>query len=89
MPEAAPGWNDVRRIADELELKIHLAGMEARDRWRALQPRIAELETKLASASERTGRLVADELSSIATAIRRLRDDITTPGGCCGGDKDG
>ena len=31
-------WDEVRQIADELELKIHVAGMDARDRWQTLRP---------------------------------------------------
>jgi hypothetical protein len=29
---------DVRRLRDEVRLKLHLAGMDARDRWHALEP---------------------------------------------------
>jgi len=46
MTEQTPTWDEVRRIADELELKIHLAGMDARDRWRDLKPRLAEIENR-------------------------------------------
>jgi ElaB/YqjD/DUF883 family membrane-anchored ribosome-binding protein len=69
-------WNDLRRIADELELKIHLAGMDARDRWQALRPRLAELERTIAHTGERAGKLVTDELSAVGKALRQLRDDI-------------
>jgi len=69
-------WDEVRRIADELELKIHLAGMDARDRWRALQPRIVEIERALTRAGQRAGDTVERELASVGAALRRLRDDI-------------
>jgi ElaB/YqjD/DUF883 family membrane-anchored ribosome-binding protein len=73
-------WEDLRRIADELELKLHLAGMEARDRWQALRPRLAALEQKLADSSERASKIVAEELSSLGKALRKLRDDLARPG---------
>jgi hypothetical protein len=72
-------WNDVRRLADELELKIHLAGMEARDRWRELQPRLVEMEKSLAESGKRAGEVVERELSAIGAALRRLRDDLAKP----------
>ena len=69
-------WDDIRRIADEVGLKLHLAGMEARDRWRALEPRLAELEKTLAKVGQRASAAVDQELSSIGAALRRLRDDL-------------
>jgi hypothetical protein len=53
MNEQASMWDDVRRIADEVELKIHLAGMDARDRWHELQPRLAEIEKSITKAGQR------------------------------------
>jgi len=72
----APTLDDVRRIADELKLKIHLAGMEVRDRWNELQPRLAEVEATIAREGERAGKLVAAQIASIGTALRELRDEI-------------
>jgi len=69
-------WDDVRRIVDELELKIHLAGMDARDRWRSLQPRLAKVEQAIEERSERVSRKVTEELKAIGTALRELRDEI-------------
>lgn len=77
MNEQPSTWDEVRRIADELELKIHLAGMDARDRWRALQPRIAEVEKSISSAGKRASDVVERELSAIGDALRRLRDDVS------------
>ena len=72
-----PGnWDDVRRIADEIELKIHLAGMDARDRWRSLQPRIVELEKTISRAGKRAGSVIDHEVDVIADALHRLRDDV-------------
>jgi hypothetical protein len=75
-PEWRVDWDGVRRIADELELEIHLAGMEARDRWRALQPRIVEFEHRLAREGARASEVVTQELSAIGAALKRLRDDL-------------
>lgn len=70
-------WDEVRRLADELEVQIHLAGMEARDRWRDLKPRLAELEKALERTTERVGDVIAKELSAVGKALRQLRDDVT------------
>lgn len=69
-------WTEVRRLADELELKIHLASMDARDRWQMLKPRLTELERKLASTGERVAAVLQDEIGAVAKALHTLRDDL-------------
>ncbi len=69
-------WDDVRRLADELELQIHLAGMEARDRWRAIEPRLEQLEKDVMHVSARAEDVVVHELHEVRDALRALRDDV-------------
>lgn len=66
-------WQEVRRMAVELELRLHLAGIAARDRWHALQPRVAQLEQALVRSGERASEIVDRERSAIAAVLRRLR----------------
>ncbi|HEY5920282.1 MAG TPA: hypothetical protein VIV11_01370 [Kofleriaceae bacterium] len=68
--------DEMRQLADELELQLHLAGMEARDRWRALQPEIEELERLFEASGARVSHAVERQLTSLLGALRRLRDDI-------------
>ncbi len=69
-------WDEIRRLADELDVKIHLAGMDARDRWHELQPRLAELEKTLEHSGERVVDTVEHELGEVRTALRALRDEV-------------
>lgn len=69
-------WDDVRRIVDELEVKIHLAGMDARDRWHAIQPKLVKLERTIERKSQSTSHAVTQELSAIGNALRELRDQV-------------
>jgi len=66
-------WQEVRRVAVEFELRLHLAGIAARDRWHALQPRVARLEQALVRSGERASEIVDRERSAIAAVLRRLR----------------
>lgn len=70
------GWDDLRRAADQLELEIHLGTMEARDRWRALRPKLEELERKISAAGSRAGHAIAREIASLAELVRGLRNGI-------------
>jgi hypothetical protein len=74
-------WDDVRRIAEELELKMHLAGMDVRDRWHELQPRLAEVQKVIAREGERAGKLVVTQISSLGKALQELRNEIESKRG--------
>ena len=39
-------------LSDEVRLKMHLASMDARDKWRALEPEIADAKKRAKIASE-------------------------------------
>lgn len=66
-------WDDVKRTAEEIELEIHLAGMDVRDRWRDLKPRLEQL---LARSSKRASEAIDRELVSMRDALQRLRSDL-------------
>lgn len=76
-----PTWDDVRRIAEELELKMHLAGMDMRDRWNELQPRLAEIQKVIAREGERAGKLVVTQISSLGKALQELRNELESKHG--------
>lgn len=69
-------WDDVRRLADEIELKVHLAGMDARDRWKELKPRLATLDRQFNEIGQRANDAIEKEARSISTELKRLRDEI-------------
>jgi hypothetical protein len=78
-PRASDGlsmWDEVRRVADELELKVHLAKMDVRTRWHALEPRLEAFEHRMKDASQRMSEAVTEELEAIWNAVRRIRDDV-------------
>ena len=69
-------WDDARRLADELEVQIHLASMDARDRWHELEPRLGKLEKTITHSGEQIGDAVVHELHDVRDALRALRDDV-------------
>jgi hypothetical protein len=69
-------WDGLRQLADELELEIHLAGMDTRQRWHALKPRLAAFERRIKNAGGRASRAVTEELEAIWDAMRGLRDEV-------------
>lgn len=69
-------WDEVRRLADEVEVQTHLASMDARDRWREIQPRLEGLEQAIVHSGEHTGDVVIAELRAVRDALRGLRDEL-------------
>ena len=69
-------FDDLKRAADEIELQIHLAGMDARARWETLKPQLVALGTTIAREGDRAGQVVSQQMTDLGAALRRLRDDI-------------
>jgi organic hydroperoxide reductase OsmC/OhrA len=69
-------WDDIRRIADQLELKIHLARMDLRDRWRALEPKLAELEKDIQASSDRATKAITREVHALQTLLHELNSEV-------------
>jgi hypothetical protein len=65
---------DIHRIADEIRVRIHLAGMEAKELWSKLEPRVQEFETMLASAADKVTDKLTDEASKVGQG---LQDELT------------
>ena len=77
MSETKPTlWDEIRRISDELEVKVHLASMDAKDKWEALKPRVKALEEKLEAKASQASERVVEELNNVGTLIKELRDDV-------------
>ncbi len=76
MVDHESSWNQVRRLADELELKIHLAGMDVRDRWKTLRPQLEGLELRMKDAGQRVEQAISDELEAIWNAMRGIDKEI-------------
>jgi len=59
--------DDLRRTADEIKVKLHLAGMDAKDAWDDIQPRLQDFERRFDSKAEEVG----DELKALGNDIKQ------------------
>lgn len=64
---------DVRRMADEIRVRIHLAGLEAKDAWAKLEPKLHELEQKAKGATDHA----KESIVEFGTMIRRELQELT------------
>ena len=64
--------NDLQRTADEIKVKLHLAGMDAKEAWEQIQPRLAEFEQRFDAKAEEVG----EELKAMGGEIMRRLQNI-------------
>ncbi len=64
--------DDLKRAADEIKLKLHLAGMDAKDAWDEIQPRIADFERRFDSKADEVG----EELKALGQEIKQRLANI-------------
>ena len=68
---------DIRRMADEIRVKIHLAAMDAKDAWYKLEPKLHAFEQKaevakdkLVDGLDRVGEELKDQLSKLLDRLK-------------------
>ena len=76
MKDEMTNWDKLRKMADEIQVQVHLASMDVRDRWRALEPKIERLGKSLEATTERVGSAVTEEMTKIEEALKRLLHDM-------------
>ena len=64
--------DDLKRTADEIKVKLHLAGMDAKDAWDEIQPRIADFEQRFDTKADEVG----EELKALGQEIKQRLANI-------------
>lgn len=59
--------DDLKRLADEIKVKLHLAGMDAKDAWEDIQPRLADFEQRFDAKADQ----VTEELKALGGDIKQ------------------
>ena len=71
--EMEANLEQLRTLRDDVRVKLHLAKMDAKDRWRELEPRVtAVLDQAARSTSAVSRQVVTDAIH----ALEKLRDSI-------------
>ena len=77
MADTKETLTELRRVAQEIELQIHLASMDMRSRWEELKPRIASRISQLEHDLTETAHQARSDVDKELHALRRLRKDLT------------
>ena len=72
-----PTWDDVKKVADDIEKKVQSAGASARDKWNTqLKPKLSEVQKKLEATGQRAGEAVQTQVSALSDALAKFGHEI-------------
>jgi hypothetical protein len=72
-----PTWEDVKKVADEVEKKVQTASAAAREKWnQQLRPKVAEVGKKIEHAGQRAGDAIQHQVSALSEALSKLQHEI-------------
>jgi DNA-binding transcriptional MerR regulator len=77
--EIGTSLDEIRAIADEVRVKLHLATLEARSTWERLQPQLEQLEQAAAAKGRDAAAALGQLVDDVGAAVRKLRDELMTP----------
>lgn len=68
--------NEIRGIADELKVKLHLAGMDAKDAWNKVEPKIYDFEKRAETVAQTTAGELKGAAQSTASDLKEVAKDL-------------
>jgi hypothetical protein len=63
---------ELQAIRDEIRVRIHLAGMDLKDKWKELESRVEEIERQRPEATQK----LRDAAADLRGAFRALREKL-------------
>jgi len=76
------GLQDLRTLRDEIRLKLHLVGQEAREQWeKHLEPHIGRIEQQLKESRDDTREALKEALERARAAFQEFKARMNKDGG--------
>ncbi len=66
----------LQTLRDEVKVRLHLAGMDAKDTWNKLEPRIDDVERQVAKAADELTDATRAALNDVIGRLQKLRDSL-------------
>ena len=68
--------DDLQRTAEEIRLKLHLAGMDAKDAWTRLEPQLKDFEKRVEGVADAATQELKGFGSDLKERAKKLRDQV-------------
>jgi len=77
MTPRIPTLADLRKVANDLEAKMHGAKDAVRERWTTqIKPKLEELETKASEKADRAVEVIEAQLTTLGDALDKLQAEL-------------
>jgi hypothetical protein len=70
--ELKKGLDHLQTLRDEVRVRLHLAGLDAKNEWNKLEPHLFEVEQAAKEASEASRRALTDAVAR----LKKLRESL-------------
>lgn len=67
------GLERLQTLRDEARVRLHLAGMEAKDRWNEIEPHLADVERSAAQITETSRAAISQAVERIESFLGSLK----------------
>ena len=71
--ELSAAVSEIEALAEEIRVRVHLGGMNLKDAWRKLEPRLDDAKRLAKNASEGSAAVVADIKEAFRGLAAKLR----------------
>lgn len=75
------GLKDLRELGSEITDQMKRAGSQARDKWKDVEPKLAELEGKLVEQGDKVEEAAGELFTEIGGALKRFATRLRSPDG--------
>lgn len=70
--------SDLKQLGDEIRLKVHLGGMDVRDRWATIDKDLTHLEAAMEQRGEQALDATRALMRDLGKRLRKLRAELTS-----------
>lgn len=77
--EAEKLFTELRGLADEARLKVHLASADGRDAWNQLEPQLQQFEQRVGRATEAAIGELRQTGKELRAHLQRICRDVRNP----------
>jgi len=77
MTPRIPTLDDLRKVANDLESKMHGARDAVRERWTTqVKPKLEELEKKASDKADRAVEAIEEQMTTLGNALEKLQIEL-------------
>lgn len=75
-PFGSISFSNIKILADELRVKVHLAGMDLKGQWKAFEPKLRDLEERLQEARAKAKTTLTEQVGTLRASLRKLAQEL-------------